>query len=440
MRNKLVSCVSAVVLSFGSFTAIAENLGDVYQLALRNDPVLKSAAAARDAALEARPQSRALLYPALSFSAGYDRTREDVKEIGVGTPGVSTFDSRVYALSLNQPLFNRDYFVRLRQADATVAQADAVYHASEQDLIVRVAAAYFGLLAADDNLEFARAEKNAIEQQLEQAKQRFDVGLIAITDVHEAQAAFDLAKAREIVATNQLASSREALYEITAQAIDTVAPLGARIPLASPDPADIEHWGQVALEQNFALLAAQFAEESARQEVSRQRAGHYPTLDLTASLSRANDDGGVTGETDVEDRTIGLQFTLPLYLGGAVNSRTREAAYRLTQAREDVVSQRRAILRQTRDAYLAVVAGINSVNAFEQARVSAQSALDATQAGFDVGTRTTVDVLAAQRDLFAAQREYAQSRYDYILNLLRLKQASGLLVPPDVEEINRWLQ
>lgn len=440
MRNKLQSCAAAVVLSFGCLAAAAADLEAVYQLALQNDPVLKAAAAARDAALEAKPQSRALLYPALSFSAGYDRTREDIKETAFGTPGVSNFDSTAYVLALNQPLFNRDYFVRLRQADAVVAQADAVYRTSEQSLILRVAEAYFGLLAANDNLEFARAEMNAIEQQLEQAKQRFDVGLIAITDVHEAQAAFDLAKAREIVATNQLASSREALYEITAQTIDAVAPLGVKIPLARPDPADIEHWGRVALEQNFALLAAQFAEESARQEVSRQRAGHYPTLDLTASLSRANDDGGVNGETDVEDRVVGLQFTFPLYLGGAVSSRTREAAYRLTQAREEVETQRRATLRQARDAYLAVVAGINGVNAFEQARISAQSALDATQAGFDVGTRTTVDVLTAQRDLFAAQREYAQSRYDYILNLLRLKQASGLLVSTDVEEINRWLE
>jgi outer membrane protein len=440
MRNKLQCCVAAVALSIGSLTATAANLADVYRLALQNDPVLKSAAAARAAALEAKPQSRALLYPALSFSASYDRTREDVKETAIGTPGVSNFDTSVYALALNQPLFNRDYFVRLRQADATVAQADAVYRSSEQGLIVRVAEAYFNLLAADDNLEFARAEKHAIEQQLEQAKQRFDVGLIAITDVHEAQAAFDLANAREIVASNQLASSQEALYEITAQAIDEVAQLGARIPLLRPDPADIEHWGQVALEQNFALLAAQFAEQAAREGVSLQRAGHYPTLDLVASLSRAEDDGGVNGEIEVEDRTVGLQFSLPLYLGGAVTSRTREAAYLLTQAREDVESQRRATLRQARDAYLAVVAGINSVNALEQARVSAQSALDATQAGFEVGTRTTVDVLAAQSDLFAAQREYAQARYDYILNLLRLKQASGLLVPADIEEVNRWLE
>ncbi|MGE0373696.1 MAG: TolC family protein, partial [Gammaproteobacteria bacterium] len=202
MRNKLQCCVAIVALSIGCLTATAADLADVYQLALQNDPVLKAAAAARAAALEAKPQSRALLYPALSFSASYDRTREDVKETSIGTPGVSTFDTSVYALALNQPLFNRDYFVRLRQADATVAQADAVYHSSEQGLIVRVAEAYFNLLAAYDNLEFARAEKNAIEQQLEQAKQRFDVGLIAITDVHEAQAAFDLAKAREIVANN----------------------------------------------------------------------------------------------------------------------------------------------------------------------------------------------------------------------------------------------
>lgn len=440
MRNTLHCCLAAAALVVGCFSASAANLAEIYDLATRNDPVLKAAAAARSAALEAKPQSRALLYPALSFSASYDRTREDVKETDIGTPGTTTFNSSAYVLSLNQPLYNRDYFVRLRQADATVARADAVYRSAEQALIVRVAEGYFNLLDAHDNLEFARAEKNAIEQQLEQARQRFDVGLIAITDVHEAQAAFDLARAREIVADNRLASSQEVLYEITAQAIDAVAPLGAKIPLVSPEPADIEHWGNTALEQNFELLAAQFNERVARAEVSRQRAGHHPTLDLTASLGRFDDNGGVTGETEVEEGVIGLQFTLPLYAGGAVTSRTREAAYQLTQAREQLESQRRATLRQTRDAYLTIIAAINSVNALEQATVSAQSALDATQAGFEVGTRTTVDVLSTQSDLFRARREFALARYEYILNLLRLKQGSGLLVPADLEEVNRWLE
>jgi outer membrane protein len=258
--------------------------------------------------------------------------------------------------------------------------------------------------------------------------------------VHEAQAAFDSANAREIVASNRVMSTQEALLEITAQAINEVTPLAEKIPLASPDPADIEHWVAVALEQNFALLAAQYAEQAAREEVSRQRAGHYPTLDLTASLSRSEDEGELSRESDIEDRIVGLQFVLPLYAGGAVNSRTREASALLTQAREELESVRRATLRQTRDAYLTVVAAINTVNALAQARVSAQSALDATQAGYEVGTRTTVDVLAAQSDVYAAEREYAAARYAYILNLLRLKEASGLLLPADVEAINRWLE
>lgn len=440
MRNKLQLCLVAVVLSAGPLAAAAADLADVHGLAFRNDSVLKAASAARLAAFEAKPQSRALLYPSLAFSANYEHTREDVRETDRGAPGVSSFDRSAYVLALNQPLYNRDYFVRLRQADATVARADAIYRSAEQALIVRVAEAYFNLLAAHDNLEFARAEKDAIEQQLEQAKQRFDVGLIAITDVHEAQAAFDLAKAREIVASNQLASSQEALYEITAQNIGEAAPLADKIPLASPEPADIEHWSRIALEQNFELLAAQYNEQAARDQVRLQRAGHHPTLDLIASLGYFDDDGGVSGETEVEDRVIGLQFNLPLYAGGAVTSRTREAAYQLTQAREELESQRRATLRQARDAYLAVVAAINSVNALEQAKVSAQSALDATEAGFEVGTRTTVDVLSSQSDLFAARREFALARYEYILNLLRLKQASGLLLQADVEEINRWLK
>lgn len=420
----------------------AIDLSEVYELAVEHDPVLQAAAAERLAALEADPQSRALLLPSLSFSANVERDRQDIItfEEFSNREGTSTFDSRNYVLSLSQPVYRRDYFAQLRQADATVGQAEARFKAAEQALIVRVAERYFAVLSARDSLEFAQAEKESIERQLEQTKQRFEVGLIAITDVHEAQAAFDLATAREIAARNELSSAREAMREVIGRQIERVAPLMDPIALSVPEPANIERWADTALQQNFDLLAAEFATEVARAEVSRQRSGHYPTLDLNASYARSEADGGSFGEREQDDGVIGLQLNVPLYEGGAVVSRTREAVHSLSRARHELEQVRRSTLRQARDAYLAVVAQINQVKALGQARVSAQSALDATEAGFEVGTRTTVDVLDARRELFLARRDYAGARYDYILDTLRLKQASGVLGRSDLEQINQWIE
>lgn len=419
--------------------AAASDLLQIYELATEHDPVLQAARSERQAAREVVPQSRALLLPSLSFDADYQRNRQEIITFQFAQPGTSTFNSNNYALTLNQPVFRREYFVQLRQADARVAQAEAAYKASEQALIVRVAERYFAMLAARDSLEFAQAEKESIERQLEQTKQRFEVGLIAITDVHEAQAAFDLARSREIVARNELSSAREALREVIGRRVERIDPVSEEIPLRAPEPEDMEQWGETALEQNFELLAAEFARQVASAEVDRQRAGHYPQLDLSASYNRSESDGGSFGEREQEDGVIGLQLSVPLYQGGAVVSRTREAAHELERASHRLEQTRRATLRQTRDAYLAVVAAINQVRALEQARVSAQSALDATQAGFEVGTRTTVDVLDARRELFRARRDYARARYDYLLNTLRLKQAAGVLARSDLERMNQWL-
>ncbi len=433
--------LSAALLLLCSATAPAYDLIDIHRLALDHDPVLRAAEAVRQAEFEVKPQSRALLHPTINLNADYNKGRERIISSPFAATGTSSFDSSGISLSLVQPLYNREYFMLLSQSDAAVGRAEAEYRAAEQALMVRVAQAYFDLLAARDNLEFAVAEKEAIERQLEQAKQRFEVGLVAITDVHEAQAAYDLTTAAEIEAMNLLHSSEEALYEITGEVPGQISPLAAEIPLERPDPADIDQWVARALEQNLSLLAVQFNEEIAKDNIAIQRAGHHPRLDLVASLSRTEStSSSFGGRRENEDGIVGLQFTLPLYAGNAVTSRTREAGFRLTQAKEETERQRRATLRQTRDAYLAVVAAINRVRALGQARVSAQSALDATEAGFEVGTRTTVDVLLARSDLFEAERGFARARYDYIINLLLLKQASGILGEPDLEEINRWLE
>ena len=434
-----------VVLFLALFLAAplhAEDLLAVYRLALEKDPVLQAAAAERRAVLESRAQARALLLPQFSVSADYTRDRNKVLDADSPFFRQETvhFWSRGYSLSLRQPVFNRAFFVQQKQAAAIVKSANARYAAARQDLIVRVANAYFQVLAARDNLEFARAEKNANQRQLEQARQRFEVGLIAITDVHESQAAFDAARAQEIEARNRLSSAREALRVITGQYHEQLSPLAPKIPLLAPDPQDIDAWTRQALAENLGLIATEYQVESAREEVEQRRSGHYPTLDLAGSHRYSDVDDGFFGGRETEDSSIGFQLNLPIYEGGAVSSRVREAVQRLEQARDQLEQNRREVLRQTRDAYLSVISGIETVKARKQAVISAQSALEATEAGLEVGTRTTVDVLSVRRNLFRNKRDHAQARYNYILDLLRLKQAAGTLSLADVEEINRWLR
>lgn len=417
----------------------AQDLLDIYQLASQGDPQLKAAEAARLAILETKPQSRALLFPSIDLSADISANRQDI-QLPFDSPGVTYFKSSGYALNLVQPVYNQSTLSALRQADVRIGQADAEYGVAQQELIVRTSARYFDVLAALDNLKFARAEKNAIARQLEQNVQRFEVGLIAVTDINEAQARYDLTLAEEIAAQNQLATSREALREVTGQYHENLAPLIDQIPLVSPEPTDIEKWAETALKQNLQINAADFAAQVARAEIDRQRAAGYPKLDIVGSHAFSDSGGGRFGGAEILGSSIGLQLTAPLYKGGLITSRTREAQHRHTQAREFLEQQQRAVLRQTRAAYLGVLANISRVNALQQAVVSSQSALDATQAGLEVGTRTAVDALDTQRDLFRAKRDYARVRYDYVLETLRLKQAAGILSQSDLEQINAWLK
>lgn len=414
----------------------AENLLDIYQLAKTNDPQYRAAQASFNADSEVDNQALSALLPQVNLTAHKtDHSDETISPI----PATSDYDSQGYTLSLSQAIYHHDYFVQLGQADARVAQAAAQLRDTEQSLIVRVAQAYFDTEAAKDNLVFAGAEKKAISEQLQQAEQRFKVGLTAITDVHEARARYDQAVAQNIVAENQMAISLEALREITGQAPADLQDLAEESPLILPEPDDVNHWVKAALEQNQQLKVAEKIMQVARDEVSRQRAGHYPTLDLVASKNSTEYDGGpFDGET--KDTRISLQLNVPLYAGGNTSSRTREAAYRYQQARETYEQQRRLTERLARNAYLGVVANISQVKALKQALASSQTALEATRAGFEVGTRTAVDVLDSQRLMYLAKRNYAKARYDYILETLRLKQAAGILGEADIVQVNRWLQ
>lgn len=436
MKKFSRSLLTASFFALFSCASFADDLLSVYKFAIQNDSQFRAAQAAYQAQRELKTQSFAALLPTISASAHYSEREDEV----VGS-SPNDYNTNGYSLNLTQPLYRHENYVALNQADAQVAQASAVFENAKQDLILRVATQYFAVLAANDDLKFAIAERKSIGEQLIQTEQRFNVGLIAITDVHEAQARFDQAVARAIVAENTLAISHETLREITTKNHSHLQPLSVNHPLVKPDPADIKQWVETANNQNFLLLANRKSVDVAQAEVSRQSAGHFPTLDLTARHTYTDyDESFVGGAQERNNNVISIELKVPLYQGGIVNSFTRAAAYRLTEARENLEKQKRATDRQTRSAYLSVIANISQVKALKQALASSLVALEATTAGFEVGTRTGVDILDSQRELYRARRDYAQVRYNYVLETLRLKLAAGTLSPQDVEQLNPWLK
>jgi len=440
--KKMLALWSLFVLP-GFLPVYALGLIQTYELGLQNDPQLQVMRAERDSVRESRPQALAQLRPTLSVSGDVNRTHSNVKSSSSSTTysaysiGESTSNKTVFSLSLSQPLYRKDYWIQLQQSDNQIAQAEANYATEQQGLIMRIAQAYFDVLSAQDTLGFTQAETKAILRQLDQAQQRFDVGLIAITSVHEAQAAYDKARADEIQAENELDDAWEALHEIIGDSEKGLALLTADLPLNMPIPDSIDQWSDAALQQNPKLMALHSATAVARQNIELQRSGHYPTLALVGSHTLSRSDASSASDTDTS--SIGLQLNVPLYLGGGTTSRTRQARFDFEKAQQNLDRERRAVKRQVRDAYRGVVSSISRVKALKATTVSAKSALEATEAGFEVGTRTMVDVLAEQRNLYRARRDYSRVRYDYILNGLRLKLAAGSLSRADLEKITPWL-
>lgn len=431
MQRLAIGLFSSSLL-LGSMAVSAETLLDIYRDAMQHDPQVRAAEASWLASQEALPQSRAGLLPQISARAYRNRSTDDPKH-ATSTTGYTSG----YGLELSQSLYNHQNYVRLRQANALMAQATASYEAEQQGLILRVSSAYFNLLSAKDDLATAEANKTAIGQQLRQTQQRFEVGLSAITDVHEAQAAFDAAVAGEIAAQNGVDIAREALREIVGRQPGQLARLGSEMPLISPEPADIEAWVNTALEQNLGLLAVDAGARQAAEGINLSRAGHYPTLGLSASYDHGD---RLLQGMEGNRTTVGVQLSVPIYSGGLTTSQTREARARYNEANERLEQQRRATVRDARTAYMNVIAGTSQVQARRQALSSAQTAQEATEAGFEVGTRTMVDVLQAQSLRFLAERDYARARYDYALAILQLKAAAGSLAEADVAELSSWLE
>ncbi len=422
--------------------AVAADLVDIYNMAESSDPAYLEARASYRATLESKPQARAQLLPQIGLSANTFSNDQEISTGGAGTFGAGgrvDFNSHGYSLDLRQPLFRAPAYLQYEQTDSIINQAEAELQAARQDLAIRVVDRYFDVLAAQDNLEFARAEKRSLAEQLEQANQRFEVGLTAKTDIQEARAGFDRAAAQVIEAENAVDNAREALREITGEYVTNLEGLSADVPLVKPNPADIDAWTKRALEQNDNVVAAQHGLETADQEIDVRKAEHLPTLDLVASTGY-DKTGGRFGSTQTHADAIGLEFNMPLFSGGETTSRTREARDQYDANLQRLHQRQRSAQSLTRQSYLGVISGISRIKALEQAVVSSETALEATNAGFDVGTRTAVDVVAAERALSDAKRNLARARYDYIVNSLRLKQAAGILAQEDLAKINSWLK
>jgi len=439
MYKWLVTTFGVISFSFAPLSYANEptSLSDIYQLAKKSDPLFLSSEASYLAEQQVNTQSWAAVLPQITLSAFRSNVEQDLKTT---TTTNQNYDNDGYSLTIRQTLYRHADFVRVSQSTASVLKAQADFNLAKDNLILRVAESYFNVLAAKDNLNFNQSEYKALSRRLLQSEQKFDVGLIAITDVHEARARHDQSAAQVITAKNQLQISLESLREITGQTHHDIKSLLNNIPLLTPEPNDIKEWVKLALNNNLELMAAKQSMQIAQDEVAIQRAGHYPTLDLVAERSHSNTGGGILGSRESDETTLSLQFNLPLYEGGRVTSQTTQARFQYTAAKQNFIQAQRSTERLTRSGFLNVIATISQVQALQQAVVSSDKALETTQAGFEVGTRTTVDVLNSQRELYRAKKDYARARYDYLLETLRLKQAAGILADKDLKQISQWIQ
>ena len=470
----------AMSLALGATSAVGADLMAVYQRALQNDPQLREAEANRLAALEAKPQALSALLPQLSGNGTISREKDTGSQnetevvtlptcVPPTTPGSGTcvppgtanniFESfpfsgdittttHKYTLDLKQNLFRWQNWVALRQADSQVAQAEADYQAAKQDLMERVAQRYFDVLGAQDDVEAQEVALTSVTRQLEQAEARFEIGLIAVTDVEEARASHDTTAAAVIANKRTLASTLELLREITGDLFDFLARPIEPFELINPDPLSEDRWVDMALQQNLSLVSSRLAADIARDNIGIARGGHYPTLDLVGSYGHLNTNGVDTfpdgspagGQTvDQNQRSIGIQLTFPLYSGGMVSSQVRQATYQHRAAKERLERVARQTEHDARDAYLGVMSEISRVKALRRAAESNMTSLKATESGYEAGTRTAVDVLQSRQQWVQAQTDYAHSRYDYMINVIKLQQAAGILSEETLQKLNGLL-
>lgn len=446
--------------------ARADTLRDIYELALKNDARLRASAATYRADREAEAQARSRLLPQISADAAYTRTRRDQEGDGVDViptgnpadpfafsvqPQKTDLDTRTRAwgVNLSQPLFDLPAWFSFKSGKELGKQAEAQLAADQQNLMVRVADAYFNVLRQWDNVQASRAQERADKRQLDQAQQRFDVGLIAITDIHEARAAADSSVAQRLADEGNLEVAYEALTVLTGQSHANLWRLNKDFPIVDPEPSNRADWVQFALDNNYTLKAARYGMEAARENATSKRMEHLPKI--TGDLSYR--DENIRGSQDVTPpsvfalppdadnttRAAMIKLTLPLYSGGYTSSQQRQAFERYNVALEQRTDTERTVIQNTRARHIEASTDVRRIKARSLSIVSSQSALEATQTGYEVGTRNIVDVLQSQRTLYNSRRDYANARYDYVLNMLRLKEQAGTLSPQDIYALDQWL-
>ena len=443
MRGTTTFVLAATSIFTLCVPARGADLLEVFKQAQNADVVYAAARATWVAAQEKLPQGRSGLLPTLAMSGSTqfnDRTITFRDPTVVGSS--ARFNSNALSLSLSQPVYRRQNIMAFEQGKTQVEQADAVLSQAAQDLITRVSQAYVDVLLARDNVAFAGAQKTAIAEQLTQAKISFQVGTATITDTHEAQARYDLSVSQEIVAQSELEIKQRTLELLIGKNTPVLAPLGRGLQLISPEPAVMDKWVEEARSANPQVRASEANLTLAQQEVLRNRGAHYPTLDAFAGYTKNASAVGTLGGpgTDISSKNIGLQLAVPIYQGGLVTSRVREAAANEEKARQDLENTRRTAELVARQNYLGVTSGVAQVKALEAALTSSQSALDSTRLGREVGVRTQVDVLNAQQQIFSARRDLAQAKYNYIMSTLKLKSAVGRLTEKDIVAVNAWLE
>jgi outer membrane protein len=413
--------------------AFGGNLSDAYRAAAAHDPIYAAAQSAYRAAQERIPQARAGLLPNIGLNAN---TRYNDVE---GSLFSDEFNSNSWGVTANQPIYRAQNMVSYGQAKVSVQQAGYQLKASEQDLILRTARAYIDVLAAQDNLAFTLAQKDAFAEQLASAKRNFEVGTTTVVDTHEAQARYDLANSQEITARNVLEIKRRALRNLTGKEVNTLATLTPEPMPFAPEPANVDEWVSRSQQDNLDVRIRQQAKEIADREINRTRAGHHPTLDLTAGYTDASNQNFGTVQIDTKTTYVGLEFALPIYQGGLVSSQVREAVANQERVRQELEDALRNAALQTRDAYFNVLSTQSQVKALEAALASSVKSLESTQVGLEVGVRTNIDVLNAQQQVTSAQKELALARYLSLIALLDLKASAGTLTAADLEYIDGML-
>ncbi|MCX7192707.1 MAG: TolC family outer membrane protein [Proteobacteria bacterium] len=418
----------------------AADLLETYRAAQANDPVFAAARASQQAGQEKLPQGRSLLLPNISLSANSTFNDQTTQYRGAALfpSGNHRYNSHGYGVTLVQPLFRQQSWLAYTESELQVAQTEAQFKIAEQDLVLRTAQAYFDVLIAQDSVQLAEAQQTAIVEQLEQAKRNFKVGTATITDTYESQARHDLTRAQEIAAQNELEIKRSILQQLINVMPKELKHLGKEFNLEAPQPADMDIWVDDAQLNSPQLAVAQAEAEIAEKEVIRNRGGHYPTVDMVANYSQNNANGSSFGVgSDTSNKSVGVQLNMPLFQGGAVNSKWREAEANRERAKQELENVRRNIATQTRQAYLGVASGIAQVKALQQALISSKSVLEASKLGQGIGVRTNLDVLNAQQQLYATRRDLYQAEYNYLISQLRLKAAVGSLDEASLTKVNQ---